>query len=137
MNLKRIGTFALLCTLSLANRASAADLQTNIPDRIEFEHLYQGLQDFRTQLHVRVSSRTSDYNACAAFTQIVQKGSAYLPYIVEKLQDGDFFMNQAMAEITQIDVRKYFDEHPWEGGEQHTSKLWLRWWHETKEPGNP
>ena len=97
--------------------------------RKSFERLYRELQRYRRSWAVKVSSRTDVHNDCEAFRKIVARGEDFLPFIVEKIEEGDFFLNQAMMEITGVNVRAlYPDEEV--VGEQGTSRLWVRWWKE-------
>ena len=98
-----------------------------------FNALYEELLDFRKDGRVQLSSSTWDYNNCEAFRNIVSGGKKYIPYIIREIRSGDFFLNQAMYEITRIDIKKYFGiSTPPFMGEQEISKLWLRWWEENK-----
>lgn len=95
-----------------------------------FESLYEDLQ--KHQESVMMSSRTPDYLDCAAYRRIVERGEDFLPFIVEKIREGDFFLNQAMTEITEVDIQSYFPEEE-TLGEQDRSRQWLRWWEEHRE----
>ena len=95
----------------------------------DFEALYLRLKEYQQGPEVQVSSRPQDYLGGAAYQQIVSRGNEFLPLLVEKVREGDFFLNGALAEITGVDIRKkYSDARPL--GEQGASALWLRWWDE-------
>ncbi|MBN1513381.1 MAG: hypothetical protein JXB13_15295 [Phycisphaerae bacterium] len=100
----------------------------SVGDRGEFHDLYRELKEFRDDIRVEVSSRPEDHNDCEAFRRIVAGGERFLPFIVEEIRRGDFYLNQAMHEITGIDVRKHYNDQAGLGGEQHDSELWIRWW---------
>lgn len=98
----------------------------------EFYKYYSELLEYRKRPEVRLSSITSDYNNCEAFRKIVERGKLYLPFIIEEIKKGDFFLNQAMYEITGFDIRTT-SEAKEVMGEQDISKLWIKWWGENKD----
>lgn len=98
-----------------------------IINRTVFDQLYSELTAYRKRPEVIISSKTSDYNNCDAFKKIVQKGSPFLPYIIEKIQNGDFYLNQAMQEITGFDIHG-ITKSKRIVGEQRAAKLWVNWW---------
>jgi hypothetical protein len=102
-------------------------------ERAELERDYAELLEHRKRPEIRVSSRTPDYNACEAYRRIVARGAAALPFVIEKIGAGDFFLNQAMREITGLDIRSHYRDVPLLG-EQDESALWLRWWAEHGHP---
>ena len=70
-----------------------------------------------------------------------------MPLIVEKIEEGDFYLNQAMWEITGVNVRALYPDEK-SVGERSISRLWVRWWEEkhglrrdevetSTEPGQP
>lgn len=97
--------------------------------RKSFNWLYWKLQWFRRSSAVKISSRPEDHNDCEAFRRIVARGEDFLPFIVEKLEEGDFYLNQAMREITGVDVRALYPDEK-TVGERSASRLWVRWWKE-------
>ncbi len=99
--------------------------------RKSFDRLYRKLQRYRRSWAVQISSRTEDHNDCEAFRKIVARGEDFLPFIVEKIEEGDFFLNQAMREITGVDVRAFYPDEK-TVGEQSASRLWVRWWQERR-----
>ena len=100
-------------------------------DRAKFERLYEELQRFRETPPVIFSSRTPDHNDCEASRQIVAGGHSFVPFIIEKIREGDFFTNQTMCEITGIDPNDVYKDAR-SGGEQDESRQWLRWWEDNK-----
>ncbi|MCP3997914.1 MAG: hypothetical protein GY722_23065 [bacterium] len=100
--------------------------------RKSFNRLYRKLQWYRRLSPlVQFSSRTGDYNDCEAFRKIVARGEDFLPFIVEKIEEGDFFLNQAMWEITGVNVRALYPDEK-TVGERTVSRLWVRWWKERR-----
>ena len=70
-----------------------------------------------------------------------------MPLIVEKIEEGDFHLSQAMWEITGVNVYALYPEVE-TFGDRSISLLWVRWWKEKHglrydedpsptEPGQP
>lgn len=83
----------------------------------------------RQNPNIQESSNTSDYISNEPYEAIVALGPEAVPFIIQDLEKGDFFLNSAIKRITGMDARKVY---PNENiiGEQDVSKLWIRWWHE-------
>ncbi len=119
--------FLLLgCTAGGPQEADNLSPSSNVAPKT-FDQLYAELEEYRETPSVSISSRTDDHNDCEAFREIVRRGDEFLPQIVEKIEEGDFFLNQAMEQITGINIREIFPDEP-TLGEQDASLLWLRWW---------
>lgn len=95
--------------------------------RREFSAYYSELLEYRKKPEVMVSSRPSDHNNCEAFRKIVKKGKVFIPFIIEKMKEGDFFLSQAMEEIIGFDVRVSagIPKYVWS---KEVSELWIKWW---------
>ena len=69
---------------------------------------------------------TDDYKA------IIKLGKPALPYLIQKLREGYFLLNDAVSSIAQIDIREsnrisaYYSE-------QKISALWIEWWEKNYE----
>ncbi|MCP3998540.1 MAG: hypothetical protein GY722_26250 [bacterium] len=126
-SLKRLFFLLLLgCTADGPQEGDKLSSNNNVAPKT-FDQLYAELEEYRETSPALISSRTSDQNDCEAFREIVGRGEEFLPQIVEKIEEGDFFLNQAMEEVTGIDIREVFpDERPF--GEQEVSRLWIQWW---------
>ncbi|MCP3998108.1 MAG: hypothetical protein GY722_24060 [bacterium] len=119
--------FLLLgCTADGPQEADNSSPNSNVAPKT-FDQLYAELEEYRETPPVSISSGIDDHNDCEAFREIVRRGDEFLPQIVEKIEEGDFFLNQAMEQITGIDIREIFPDEP-TLGEQDASRLWLRWW---------
>ena len=103
--------------------------------RVEFEAHYLAWLVFRSQPEVAFSSRTSDHLDSESFRAIVAGGEDFLPFIVEKLEGGDHFLNGAMAQITGVDIYALYPQAEIVGA-QDVSKLWLHWWNQQPQ-GTP
>jgi len=129
----------LILILSIAILACAENEQeVYMPKNIEecfmeeFREYYTELLEYRKRPEIKMSSLASDYNNCEAFRRIVEKGEVFIPFIIEEIRNGDFFLNQAMAEITGVNITANLE--PGEiHGEQGASKLWIDWWEGNKE----
>lgn len=123
----------LPCCFAADDEAASAGSETL--DRVEFEAHYRAWQVFRLQPAVMFSSRTADHLDSDSFRAIVAGGEDFLPFIVEKLQGGDHFLNGAMAQITGVDIYALYPQAEIVGA-QDVSQLWLRWWYQ-QHPGRP
>ena len=99
-------------------------------DEDAFEGLYAELEAFRHDPRVSLQSSVQARNDCEAFRSIVREGRRFLPYVVEKVRGGDYFMNQAMAEITGVSIGEEYPNAQIERGDLSVSGLWVRWWEE-------
>ena len=99
-------------------------------DRVEFEKSYQQL--VKHYKRRALYSDTRKYIDCDAYQKIIKGGNKNLPFVVEKLKAGDFILNNAMWDITNVDINQLAKEKGWQtntmGGEQGVSKWWIRWW---------
>jgi hypothetical protein len=99
-----------------------------------FQRCYEEWQGHVRRPEVRISSRTEDYLRCPAFEKIVELGEPALPFIMEKLRQGDFFLHHAAGRITGLDiVRERAGQEGSLVGEQGLAELWLRWWQEQQQ----
>lgn len=98
------------------------------PDvKVAFDRLYAEWLRFLEGKELRHSSRPADYTCHPAYEGIVGLGAAALPLIVEKLREGQFFLNAAMARITGVDRRRQL---PPAVSEQEVARRWVQWWEE-------
>ena len=104
-------------------------IQTKVPPdvRAAFDRLYEEWLRFLESPELRHSSRPSDYARYPAYEGMVELGAAALPLIVEKLREGQFFLNTAMARITGMDLRR---QMPPVTSEQEVARRWVQWWEE-------
>lgn len=64
-------------------------------------------------------------------------GKSALPFLMKKMEEGEFFLNKAVEEITGIDIapRGSIDINDWKPGvrsfsSQEISRRWIEWWKE-------
>lgn len=100
---------------------------SDIAFKDEFSKYYSELLDYRKKPEVMLSSRAEDHNNCEAFRKIIKKGKVFLPFIIEKMREGDLFLSQAMEEITGFDVRDGAGISNSVSGKE-VSDLWIKWW---------
>ena len=87
------------------------------------------IQDSKTQL----SSRPQNYTNNEPFREIVKLGRDALPFIIEKLEQGVFFLNQAFVEITGIKMDEIIGKERRFPSEQEKSTLLVKWWESQKQ----
>ncbi len=134
--------FAMTCLFGCGSGGLAEDesaqssnggaLSREVVAMRSFDQLYQELREYRQAPEVKFSSSTSDHNDCEAFREIVARGDEFLPRIVAEIEKGDFFLNQAMKEITGLNVLEIYPDEAI-AGEQGISRLWVRWWKSRSE----
>jgi len=111
-------------------------IDKNTSDKATFEGYYAQLLDFQKRPGVMIMNDMRSYVACDAYKNIVLGGAKYLPFVIEKIENGDFILNLAMTDITGIDVWVVYKNDyssmdiKETSGEQFISKLWVRWWKE-------
>lgn len=96
---------------------------------------------WREQIAWSTSSSTDNLTSFPDYHAIVAEGRCALPFVFEKIAEGDFLMNRAAHRITGVDVwapvidewRREFAECGRPRGAQATSKLWLAWWTENRD----
>lgn len=76
-------------------------------DRLKFNKYYAQWKNECKK--VAVSSNTDDYTKQTGFKDIVNMGSIALPFIREKMRQGDFIITKAVFEICGWN-RDYFGE---------------------------
>ena len=103
--------------------------------KVTFELYYQEFKNFQNKPDVQITSDIRTHINCEPFRQIIAGGKDNLPFIIEKIRDGDFFLNYAMEEITGVSICEYFKKCKEQKlvSEQDYSILWLEWWDEQKK----
>jgi len=77
---------------------------------------------------VRMSSRPKDYTDNEAYREIVQMGEDALPFIIEKLEEGVFLLNQAALDIAGLRMDDLVKENRKFLGERQKSAAIVEWW---------
>ncbi len=102
---------------------------TGDPVRDEFERHYAGWQ---AATQIGRHSNIDAYVNHPEFDAMVQMAAPALPYAMEKMAAGDFFMNDIFRQVTGVDV---WDQVPLDlqnetYSAQDESALWIEWWAE-------
>jgi hypothetical protein len=82
---------------------------------------------------IQLSSRPQDYRNNEPYREIVNLGREVLPFIIEKLAHGVFFLNQAVVEITGVKIEDMVDKERGFLSEQQKSAVLLKWWYSQKQ----
>ena len=80
------------------------------------------------QPSVKISSRVEGYIGCQPYRDITKLGKPALPYIFEKMKEGEFFLWHAAEEIMKMDLSKSLKEENAFVSEQEISEEYVRWW---------
>jgi hypothetical protein len=80
--------------------------------RKEFDRLYAEWEEVIKDPRIQASSRPKEYVDVEPYRAIVALGEDALPFILEKIADGVFLMNQAALEISGTDEKDIIErEH--------------------------
>jgi hypothetical protein len=94
----------------------------------KFETLFAAWVKVTEDPNVRASSDPRDYADNEPFRDIVAMGRKALPFLMEKLEQGVFLLNQAVLDITGIKMDQEFTKGKKFISEQEKSMLLLDWW---------
>ena len=73
------------------------------------------------------SSNSADLRNTGSYKNIIKLGKHALLYLIQKLREGYFLLNDAIANITQIDIKESGQIHTCLS-EQEADALWIAWW---------
>ncbi len=76
----------------------------------QFDALYAEWEKVIQDPKIQISSRPQDYIDNEPYRKIVKLGKDALPFILEKMEQGVFFMNEAALKITGNTVDKIIAE---------------------------
>ena len=119
----------------------------------QFDALYSEWEKVIQDPKIQVSSIPQDYIDSEPYSKIMELGEDVLPFILEKIEQGVFFMNQAALAITKRNINdiikeekkkplnkrinffavKKAEEMPEFLSEQQKSKLILKYLHSQEE----
>ena len=72
----------------------------------KFDVLYEEWQRVIQDPKIQISSRPQDYTNNKPYREIIRLGKGALPFILEKIVQGNFLMNQAAIEVTGLHLDK-------------------------------
>ena len=75
-----------------------------------FDSLYAEWEKVIQDPKIQLSSRPQDYVNNEPYNQIVKLGKDALPFIIEKIEHGIFFMNEAALKIADINIDTVIEE---------------------------
>jgi hypothetical protein len=76
----------------------------------KFETLYEEWLKVIQDPKIQLSSRPQDYTNNVPYKEIVRLGKDALPFILEKITQGNFFMNQAAMELLDVNLNKLVEK---------------------------
>ena len=72
--------------------------------KARFDALYEEWKKVVASPAVQLSSRPQDYTNNEPYREIIGLGRDALPFILEKLREGEFFMNEAALAVSGLSV---------------------------------
>jgi hypothetical protein len=75
----------------------------------KFDALYAEWKEVIKSPRNQVSSNPSDYSNNEPYQAIVNLGKDVLPLVLEKIEDGVFFMNKAALDIQKTDINSLIE----------------------------
>lgn len=72
----------------------------------KFDVLYEEWQKVIQDPKIQISSRPRDYINNEPYREIIRLGKCALPFILEKIAQGNFLMNQAAIEVSGLHLDK-------------------------------
>lgn len=123
------GAGVLVCLQRSDSRAIMPQEQAKRALAEQYREALEAWKKYIQKPEISLSSSPSAYTDNEPYNRLVALGPPALPFLVGSLEEGEFFLNEAMRRITGIDVRSLYPKEKVEG-EQDLSKLWVRWWNE-------
>lgn len=108
-----------------------SDENKNIKEK--FDALFAEWERVIQDPKIKFSSRPQDYIDNQLYREIVKLGKDALPFIIEKLEQGVFFLNQAVVEIAGIKMEEIIGKEKRFPSEQEKSALLVNWWKSQKQ----
>lgn len=95
----------------------------------EFSEYFDKWQKEIEHKSYSLSSSSADYCNTDSYKNMIRMGKRALPHLMQKLDEGHFLLNDAVSQITRIDIRKLKQVSEY-SFEQKISTLWIEWWKE-------
>lgn len=80
-------------------------------------------------------SNTTNLRNTHDYKNMIKLGKQALPYLIQKLREGYFLLNDAVSDITKIDIRELMQTSTYYS-EQEISALWIDWWEKNQGQKN-
>jgi hypothetical protein len=93
-----------------------------------FEALFAEWEKVIQDPKIQLSSRPQDYLSNEPYQGMVKLGNGALPFIVEKLDQGVFLLNQAVVDITNTSMEDIIGKERRFISEQAKSAIIVEWW---------
>lgn len=106
-----------------------ADNQQPLDIHARYKAAVRVWKQYLDQPQTREMSNTSYFVDNSEYRSIISLGSDVVPFLVEDIAAGEFYLNYALEAITRIDVAKRYPDEQIRG-EQDRCRLWIRWWNE-------
>ncbi len=122
---------ALLTFFGMQSLMSQSEDQSSDETKAEFERRYQALRESLASAPPAVSDPLLTRDAWTLYLKMKELGPPALPYIIEKIEEGDWRLGGCVSMITKkrfnrsdyADVRYYGDAITKAG-------MYVEWWHE-------
>ena len=72
--------------------------------KAQFKKLFSEWEEYVKKPEVTASSNPDDYTDNEPYREIVRLGKEVLPFVLEKVEAGVFFMNRAALDILSLDI---------------------------------
>ncbi len=103
-------------------------MRHNLSTKGEFDLLFEQWKEAIQAPHVQASSRTQDYIDNEPYHDIVRLGEDGLPFVIEELEQGIFFFNQAFLDVVGLGIEDIIGKDIRFPGEREKSAAIVRWW---------
>lgn len=120
-----------------AGRDAVASPSIEDSSKKEFERRFEAWKTYCSRPEIRLQSNTDYYTENEKYRAMIALGKPALPFLMEKLRAGEFFLNKAVGEIAGFDIapRDSIDIDEWKPGvrafsAQEISRRWVEWWKE-------
>lgn len=101
--------------------------------REEFDAQFAEWEKVIQDPKIQLSSRPLDYINNKPYREIVKLGRDALPFVLEKIEQGVFFLNQAVLDISGMEMEEIIGKERRFASEQEKSRLLVDWWKAQKE----
>lgn len=94
----------------------------------EFNKLFAEWKQATRDFMVQLSSKPEDYTNNEPYAAIVALGEAALPFLVEKLEEGEFLLYRAILDILGVRLEELVARDLQFESEQRKSEELIEWW---------